>query len=97
MIVQDNCGEMITNKTVLSDSCENGVCSTSIPSSDSNCHVTVRASNVFGHSDFAVVLGEMIMMKQLIAYHSICSSTLGMVINHSYLCGFMIANIMTCT
>ena len=83
MIVQDNCGEMITNKTVLSDSCENDVCSTSIPSSDSNCHVTVRASNVFGHSDFAVVLGEMIMIKQF-AYHSICYSTLGMVSNPSY-------------
>ena len=62
VIVQDNSGEMIANKTVLSESCENGVCSTTILSSDSNCRVTVRASNVFGESDNALI-GEIITKR----------------------------------
>ena len=45
-------GEMVDQRTVMSDSCTEGLCSTSFSpsSSDQIYHVSVSATNVFGES-----------------------------------------------
>ena len=52
VVLVSNTGEMVNQRTVRSDSCIEGLCSTSFSpsSSDQIYHVSVSATNVFGES-----------------------------------------------
>ena len=70
VFIEDNSGEVVhyfmDQHNVSSGSCVAGRCSFTFPSSDRNCRVGVKASNVFGESEVSqfATIGNLISLNK---------------------------------
>ena len=62
VIIEDNTGEiMAEQKVVVSESCLDGLCSTTFPLSGHFCNVGVSAGNIFGSSNTVYAAGKLLI------------------------------------